>query len=146
MRPYELCLVCISSKNESNAVNKDGIVNNNFILNIESPLSPYIFESRFYFEGKWNERLIDCLSLGAYSVFATFDVNAGKVQHSPVFYLCNKQEELVCTETWRCTYLTKYLVPGYSDHILIESELENGQVDHFTVHEKRILNPSASLI
>lgn len=34
LRPHELCLVCFSSKNESRSVNKEGVVNNNFILNI----------------------------------------------------------------------------------------------------------------
>jgi hypothetical protein len=144
VRPNELCLVCFSSKNESRAVNKDGVVNNNFILNTECPLSPYICESKFYFEGHWNDCLIDCLSVGAYAVFRTFEFRASDAQPSPVFYISG-EGELICSETWKCTYRTKLFVPGYSDHTLIEAEYENGEVSEFTLHEKRILNPSASL-
>ena len=46
IRKYEFCLICISNKTEARAVNKDGIVNNNFIYNSDTNT---IKESKIYF-------------------------------------------------------------------------------------------------
>lgn len=120
------------------------MVNNNFILNTENPLAPFLCETAFYFEGTYNDRLIDSLHLGAYAVFRTYDFHQGEVLPSPVFYVSAAQE-VVCRESWECSYRTKLFVPGHCDNVLLECEMENGEVDCFTLHEKKLLSPSLSL-
>lgn len=82
--------------------------------------------------------------MGSYAIFYTCLFEAGNALLSPVFYISH-QQEILCRDTWKCTYLTKFYVPGFSNHTLMESEYENGYVSEFTIHERKLLNPSAPL-
>ena len=133
-----LCLACISNKTDSKALNSDGVTNNNFTVDL-SALT--IRETRYWFDKKYNDYLIDYLYLGPIAMFRTFFFVDGKVERSPVYYVNNETEQIVAQEDWECTYRTKYYVPGFDSSTLIEAEYENGDVDEFTVMTKKILDP-----
>ena len=79
-------------------------------------------------------------------MFRTYSYSDQKVNESPVYYINNNNEEITCKQLWECSYKTKYFIPGYSDHTLIESEFQNAKVSEFIVREKKILNPKKPII
>lgn len=113
------CAVCVSNKTESRAVNKEGVVNNNFIIDV---LAETVRETEFSFAEKYNDFLIDCYYMGPISMFRTFFFQDGKVERTPVYYVNNETEKIVATEDWECTYRTKYFIPGFDACNLIEGE------------------------
>ena len=132
------CIVTVSNKTEHKAFNKEGVVNNNFILDLDMKT---LRESKFSFEQKYNDYLIDYVNLGPICMFRTFFFQDGKVETTPVYYIDNETETIVAHDEWQCTYRTKYFVPGFDSSTLIESEYENGDVDNFTLWVKKILDP-----
>jgi len=82
-----LCLVTVSNKTEHKAFNKDGVVNNNFILDLDLGT---LRESKFSFEQKYNDYLIDYINLGPICMFRTFYFQDGKVETTPVYYIDNE--------------------------------------------------------
>jgi hypothetical protein len=68
------CLVCISNKTELKAVNEKGVVNNNFIWNVSTN---ELREANFVFDVKYNDYVVDTISIGKYSMFATFEIVEG---------------------------------------------------------------------
>lgn len=97
IKPNVFCLVCISNKTESKAVNSQGVVNNNFIYDAEKQV---ITEAKFFFDEKYNDFQIDIINLGPYSMFRTFDFDDGKVLRSPVYYVNNESEQITATDSW----------------------------------------------
>jgi len=132
------CAVCVSNKTESRAVNKEGVINNNFIIDVATST---VREVKYSFAEKYNDYLIDYIYLGPISMFRTFFFQEGKVETTPVYYVNNETEKIVAQDEWECTYKTKYYVPGFDSSTLIEEEYENGEVDEFTVTVKKILDP-----
>ena len=131
-------MVCVSNKTESRAYNKEGVVNNNFIVDVNTST---IRQTKYSFAEKYNDYQIDYMYLGPISMFRTFYFLDGKVQTSPVYYVNNESEKIIAQDEWQCTYRTKYYVPGFDSATLIESEYENGDVEDFTVNVKKILDP-----
>lgn len=86
MRRGQFMLVCISNKTENNATNKDGIINNNFVVDAKTET---IREAEFSFDKDFNDYQIDHLYLGPISMFRTFCFQDGKVRPSPVYYVNN---------------------------------------------------------
>jgi hypothetical protein len=113
------CLACISNKTESKSLNSAGLVNNNFILDVDHQT---IRETKFTFDSKYNDYQIDIINLGAYSMFRTFDFAEGRVCRTPVYYVNNETETIADTDYWECTYRTKYFIPGFDSSLLVESE------------------------
>lgn len=67
-------LVANSNKEVNNGSNPDGIVNNNYIINVEKGT---IRETKFWFKDPidgfpWNEQMIEYFYIGPASVFHTF--------------------------------------------------------------------------
>lgn len=137
-RRGNFCVVSVSNKTENKALNKEGVVNNNFIVDVEAGT---VRETRFSFDPKYNDYLIDYYSMGSISMFRTFYFQDGKVETTPVYYVDNETETIVTEDTWQCTYRTKYYIPGYDASTLIEGEYENGDVDEFTLWVKKVLDP-----
>jgi hypothetical protein len=81
------CLVCVSNKTEHKATNKDGVTNNNFIVDVQAQT---IREAHFWFDKKYNDYLIDYLYLGPISMFRTFFFTDGKPETTPVYYVNNE--------------------------------------------------------
>jgi hypothetical protein len=125
MSAGKFCAVTISNKFEAKAINKAGVVNNNFIIDV---VAGTVRETNFSFDQKHNDYLIDYHYLGQFCMFRTFNFVEGKVASSPVYYINNEAEEIVYTDEWKCTYLTKYFTPGFDGSLLIESEYENSDV------------------
>ena len=138
VRRGQFMLVCISNKTENNSLNKDGVINNNYVVDVTAET---IREASFSFNKDFNDYQIDQLYLGPISMFRTFCFFDGKVQPSPVYYVNNETEKIVATEEWQCTYRTKYFVPGYDSCLLLEGEFENGDVEEFTLWTKKVLDP-----
>ena len=73
-------LVCYSNKTEAAGKNKDGVINNNYIVDEKQGT---IRESKFYFKHKtepnfcWNDQLIEFFYMGNVSVFHTFRHDKG---------------------------------------------------------------------
>lgn len=80
------CAVCLSNKTESRAVNKEGVVNNNFMIDV---VASTVREAEFFFDSKYNDFLIDYYYLGPISMFRTFYFQDGKVERTPVYYVNN---------------------------------------------------------
>jgi hypothetical protein len=89
MSAGKFCAVTISNKSDAKAVNKDGVVNNNFVLDV---LAGTVREANFFFDEKHNDYLIDYLYLGQFCMFRTFNFLEGKVIPSPVYYINNETE------------------------------------------------------
>ena len=119
-------MVCVTNKTELKAVNSKGVTNNNFIVDVDALT---IRETKFTFDQKYNDYLIDYLSMGPISMFRTFFFQEGKVERSPVYYVNNETESIVADEDWECTYKTKYFVPGFDACTLVEGDFENGDLD-----------------
>lgn len=118
-RRNNFCMVTVSNKTENKALNKEGVVNNNFIVDVDAGT---VREARFFFEQKYNDYLIDYLNLGPISMFRTFFFQDGKVETTPVYYVDNETEAVVARDEWQCTYKTKYYVPGFDSSTIIEGE------------------------
>lgn len=89
-KPGQFMLVCNSNK-EANGRNNDGIVNNNYILDVTTST---MRETNFWFKDPkdgfaWNDQLIEYFYLGPVSVFHSFRHDAGKTLTTPVFYVNN---------------------------------------------------------
>ena len=91
------CLVTISNKTDSKAFNSQGVVNNNFIVDVETLT---MRETKYSFDKKYNDYLIDYLYLGPISMFRTFLFQDGKVERSPVYYVNNETEAIVAVDNW----------------------------------------------
>lgn len=61
------------------------VVNNNYMLDVKTK---EIRECKFTF-GEHQDSLIDCSSLGEISMFRTFNCDAERIYHSPVYYVDN---------------------------------------------------------
>lgn len=48
---------------------------------------------------------------------------------------------MVAGETWLCSYLTKYFIPGFDNSTLMEGEYENSNVEEFTLKIKKVMDP-----
>ena len=92
MKSNVFLLSCISNKTEVNAVNKDGAVNNNFIVDTRVGI---VREAKFYFPAEHNDFLIDQYYMGTHCMFRTYAFENGKVLSTPVYYIDNETEEIV---------------------------------------------------
>ena len=73
----------------------------------------------------YNFLLIDKLNLGHYCMVRTFASEKSRPMATPVYYIDNLTEELIAEESWECSYLFKFTVPGYDNSFLIEAQYEN---------------------
>ena len=126
-RPYEILLVCISNRGET----IHGPPNNNYIMNVKSG---EIREAKFTF-GKYQDLHLDQHYIGDVCMFRTFDFENGNPLETPVYYIENETEEIIATETWKCSYLHKYDFMG--KNTLIEGLYENADVEEVTIMTKR---------
>lgn len=117
MAPGKFCLACNSDKNNLGLKNSSGCVNNNFIWNVKTN---ELRETNFCFEQKYNDYLIDIHSFGEFSIFRTYYFQNGNVELSPCYYVHNRSEKIVATDSWECTYLVKFEYPGY-EKMIVES-------------------------
>mgnify|MGYP000451093288 CR=1 FL=1 len=90
--------------------NKDNIVNNNFIWDVEKN---EMRESNFLFDEEYNDFILESDSFGKYSVFRSFCFTEGKVVKSPCYYVDNRTERIVATSDWESTDRYKFEYPGY---------------------------------
>lgn len=74
-------------------------------------------------------------------MFRTFSFDNGNALQTPVYYVSNETESIIAKQTWKCTYITKYFIPGYDSSMLMQNEYENGEVSWFTVKLKKIMDP-----
>jgi hypothetical protein len=84
-------LVCRSNKEEINAVNQAGVINDIYVLDRKMNI---LRESKFWFKDAktgfcWNNRLLITHYLGSVSVFYTFNFKNGNPLDSPVYYVNN---------------------------------------------------------
>jgi len=77
--------------------------------------------------------------MGPFSMFRTYDFEAGNPLETPVYYIDNKTEKIAFKETWKCSYLYKYEFPGFDGEMIIESQFENGDVTEVTVDCKKVI-------
>lgn len=68
-RRGQFLLVCVSNKTESQAINKEGVINNNFVMDVTTGT---VREAQFSFDKLYNDYQIDHLYLGPISMFRTF--------------------------------------------------------------------------
>lgn len=78
--------VAISNKTELKCENSSGIINNNYIIDLDLKT---VREAKFFFDKKYNDYLIDYYNLGPISMFRTFEFIDGQVQRTPVYYVNN---------------------------------------------------------
>lgn len=128
MTPLVFLLVCISNRPEG----PNGIPNNNYIADVEKKI---IRESKFNL-GKYQDLHLDQHYLGNFSMFRTFDFENGQPLETPVYYIDNKTEEIIASETWKCSYLHKYEFLGYEGDVLIEGMYENADVKEVKLMKK----------
>lgn len=76
-------------------MNKDGVVNNNFIVDVQAQT---VREANFFFDPKYNDYQIDYLYLGPISMFRTFYFNEGKAEKTPVYYVNNETEQIIAED------------------------------------------------
>ena len=69
VRKGQILAVCISNKTESKCENASGVINNNFIIDLDTRV---VREANFFFPKKYNDYLIDYQSLGPIAMFRTF--------------------------------------------------------------------------
>ena len=124
MRPDEFMLVCTSNRPDS-----EGPPNNNYVLNVKTG---EVRESKFTV-GKLQDLHVDQHYLGEFCMFITFDFENGNALETPVYYIDNTKEEIVHQETWRCSYLHKYELPGFLPNGIAEGIYENGDVENATL-------------
>ena len=86
----------LSSKNDHKNKCKDakGVINNKFIIDASlGNEKAMVRETKFVFEDdegySFNDHLIDCFSLGTFSVFHTFRNNQGLSLEAPIFFVHN---------------------------------------------------------
>jgi hypothetical protein len=108
LRPHNYLFLCYSSK---------ATPNSNYV--VDTANKGNIRPCRFTF-GPYQHQLIDCYSLGRYSMFRTFAYSHGKVLASPTYYVDNLTEEIVAEEEWKCSSSHKYELEGYGGGILCE--------------------------
>lgn len=132
------CAVCVTNKTEQKMVTKEGIVNNNFILDVALGT---VREANFWFDPQFNDYLIDYINLGAISMFRTFEFDNGQAKETPTYYVNNETETIVARDKWHCSYKSKYFVPGFDSSTLVEGEFENGDVEEFAVTTKKVMDP-----
>ena len=143
-KPHEFMLVCYSNKTEGNAKNKDGVINNNYIVDENQKT---IRESKFCFKHKteenfsWNDQLIEYFYMGNVSVFHTFRHDKGVTLETPVFYVNNETEQQVAEETWHATCYVNFFVPGFDSSTVIEAFHENGDVTKIDITSKKVMDP-----
>lgn len=58
----------------------------------------------------------------------TFAFDKSRPASTPVYYIDNNTEELIAEESWECSHLFKFSVPGYDNSYLIEAQYENEDV------------------
>lgn len=119
-KPGQFMLVANSNK-EANGKNADGIINNNYIVDVKAGT---MRETKFWFKDPkdgfaWNEQMIEYFYMGPVSVFHTFRHEAGKTLTTPVFYVNNETEQVVAQETWEATCYVNFFVPGFDSGTVI---------------------------
>jgi hypothetical protein len=96
-------LMCMSTKSDhkEKGKNKEGIYNNNFVMDASAGNDhATIREAKFLFDKAedgfcFNDQLIDFFPLGGISVFHTFRHNKGEALETPVYYIKNETEEII---------------------------------------------------
>jgi len=86
LKPKIYLLTCSSNKNEAKAANQAGVVNNNFVVD---DVAGTIRESKFWFDAKFQDSIIDPMYLGNISVFRTYEYVNGEELLTPLFYINN---------------------------------------------------------
>jgi hypothetical protein len=118
-------LVCNTSKTEKELVNSHGVVNNNFIWDLENNI---IREANFWFDPNFNDFLIDEAANGPYSVFHTYFFDQNGALESPVYYIDNSTETIIHQENWKCSHLSKCFVPAHLQDTFVEALFDNTNV------------------
>lgn len=141
-KPGQFMLVANSNK-EANGKNADGIINNNYIVDVKAGT---MRETKFWFKDPkdgfaWNEQMIEYFYMGPVSVFHTFRHEAGKTLTTPVFYVNNETEQVVAQETWEATCYVNFFVPGFDSGTVIQGFYENGDVKEVGVTVKKVMDP-----
>ena len=69
VRKGQILAVCISNKTESKCENASGVINNNYVIDLDTRV---VREANFFFPKKYNDYLIDYQSFGPIAMFRTF--------------------------------------------------------------------------
>lgn len=114
-------LVGNSNKIEHNAKNKEGVINNNYVVN---NLTKEMREAKFWFKDPidgfaWNDQMIEYFYMGTVSVFHTFKHDKGVTLSTPVYYVNNETEQTVAKEEWKATCYVNFFVPGFDSSTVI---------------------------
>jgi hypothetical protein len=121
-------LVASSSKSDTKAKDKNGVVNNNFILDTTAGNDKgTLRETKFIFDVEadgfsFNDQLIDFFRLGLVSVFYTFRHEKGEALETPVYYVSHEAEEIVGKETWKCScYRNNFFFPAWDGNTVVQA-------------------------
>jgi hypothetical protein len=86
-------MVTNTNRLEANKPNPKGKFNNNYVVDV---VAGTIREFKASWPDKWNTLQIDTINLGTISIFHTLDFEKGEPLHTPVFFVHNEREEIVC--------------------------------------------------
>ena len=149
IKPNKYMLVAISNKFEhkDKCKNKDGVYNNNYIIDATHGNDQAILnETKFSFEKDgdfmYNEQLTDCFGIGDISVFHTFRHDNGQVCETPIYFINNDTEEIIHKETWKSTcYASHYSFPAWDKSLVVQATHANGDVDEIKFSAQKVMNP-----
>lgn len=49
----------------------------------------------------------------------TIAFEKGEAVPTPVYYIDNQKEDIVAIDTWKCSHLHKYHLPGFDGNMLV---------------------------
>lgn len=136
LRPNTYMMVTNTNRLEANKPNSKGKFNNNYVVDV---VAGTIREFKTDWPDKWNTLQIDTINLGAISIFHTLDFEKGEPLHTPVFFVHNEREEIVCQDTWQATSRIRWFLPGYSSSTIIESECPLSDPEEVRVTTTRLV-------
>lgn len=85
-------------------------------------------EAKFAFHGKFRFQYIHYYSMGNFAMIRSFDFEKGAAFETPVYYIDKVGERIAAIDTWKCSHLNKFCLPGYDKDMIIDSMYENGDV------------------
>jgi hypothetical protein len=129
-------MVTNTNRLEANKPNPKGKFNNNYVVDV---VAGTIREFKADWPDKWNTLQIDTINLGTISIFHTLDFEKGEPLHTPVFFVHNEREEIVCQDMWQATSRIRWFLPAYSSSVIIEEECALSEPEEVRVTTTRLV-------
>ena len=138
-------MVCASNKSKQ-AINSNGVVNDNYILDNSVRQTPMVREAKFDFfdevtQTDWSRYISSPFLLGKFSIFQTAKIDNSPHIAWPMFCVNNENESIIVTDyVEESNHNQNTFVPDWDHHTFVRAEYEYKNVKEIKVNTVKMMD------